>query len=127
MEFPAGEALTRGEGLSHDRALISEPLVHHPGHGPATRPWGPTPDREDRIRGLDDHQLTRPACRRARAPGRPGVRGCGLVRSGWGDGYADVVDRIEQLPGGVQPVEESSVAVHRRILQDLRQEGTPDR
>lgn len=125
MELPCWGGADRGEGLSHHRALISEPLstildtVRPRGHG--------SPPRTGRTASVawTINSPGLPASASAGPAGREVLR-AGEERMG-GDGYADVVDRIEQLPGGVQPVEEPSVAVHRRILQDLRQEGTPDR
>ncbi|HXH35154.1 MAG TPA: DUF3375 family protein [Plantibacter sp.] len=116
------EAVSLVDGLAHDRALISESRLTM--ILDSVRRWAlqADPDRDEHLRRIDA-QLAELQAERDR------VAGGGLVAPAsddrMHDGYANIADLIRQLPSDFRRVEESVIAMHRRIVEDFRNDTRP--
>lgn len=116
------EAVSLVDGLAHDRALISESRLTM--ILDSVRRWAlqADPDRDEHLRRIDA-QLAELQAERER------VAGGGLVAAAsddrMHDGYANIADLIRQLPSDFRRVEESVIAMHRRIVDDFRNDTRP--
>ncbi|MDJ0349729.1 DUF3375 domain-containing protein [Cryobacterium sp. PH29-G1] len=116
------EALLLVDGLARDRALISESRLSTIVDTVRHRATEANPDREERVRRLDQqiHELTRE---------RDRLAGGGDIESASNEqmheGYANLIDLIAQLPSDFKRVEESVAAMHRQIINDFRGEERP--
>ena len=113
------EALSMVESLSRDRALISESRLAMIVDTVRQRATQANPDREERIRRLDQ-QIAEMSGERDR------LAGGGDIAPASDDqmleGYANLVDLIGQLPSDFKRVEESVAGMHRKIVNDFRGE-----
>jgi hypothetical protein len=116
------EALSLIDGLSQDRALISESRLAM--ILDSVRRWAlkASPDRDEHVRRIDAQILELTAERDRLAAG-------GVVEAATNenmqDGYANVSDLIRQLPSDFKRVEESVVTMHRAIVEDFRNDTRP--
>ncbi|MCU1404162.1 MAG: hypothetical protein JWQ43_465 [Glaciihabitans sp.] len=116
------EALLLVDGLSRDRALISESRLTTIVDTVRHRATEANPDREERIRRLDA-QIADATLERERL-----VDGGEIITATddqMFEGYANLVDLISQLPSDFKRVEESVAAMHRQIINDFRGEERP--
>jgi len=116
------EALLLVDGLSRDRALISESRLTTIVDTVRHRATQANPDRDERIRRLDQEIDELTAERGRLAAG-------GEIASATNDqmheGYANLIDLITQLPSDFKRVEESVAGMHRQIVNDFRAEERP--
>ncbi|WP_166805352.1 DUF3375 family protein [Cryobacterium sp. Hb1] len=116
------EALLLVDGLARDRALISESRLSTIVDTVRHRATEANPDREERVRRLEQQidELTSERDRLARG---------GAVEAASNEqmheGYANLIDLIQQLPSDFKRVEESVAAMHRQIVNDFRGEERP--
>ncbi|SEN78172.1 MULTISPECIES: DUF3375 family protein [Cryobacterium] len=116
------EALLLVDGLAGDRALISESRLATIVDTVRHRATEANPDREERVRRLDQQidELTSERDRLADG---------GLIAAASNEqmheGYANLIDLIAQLPSDFKRVEESVAAMHRQIINDFRGEQRP--
>ncbi|MGH3905928.1 MAG: DUF3375 domain-containing protein [Pseudonocardiaceae bacterium] len=116
------EAMHIVENLAHERALISESRLTT--ILDAVRRWAmeANPDREDRIRRLDIQIATLQAERDRLAEGGEIVTATDEQML---NGYQDLIDLIQQLPGDFRRVEEALARMHRKMISDFRHEERP--
>lgn len=113
------EALRLVDGLSRDRALISESRLTTIIDTVRHRATQANPDREERIRRLDVEIAERTSERdRLIAGGDIAAASNEQMQ----EGYANLVDLIAQLPSDFKRVEESVAGMHRQIVNDFRAE-----
>ncbi|PXA67257.1 DUF3375 domain-containing protein [Cryobacterium arcticum] len=116
------EALLLVDGLSRDRALISESRLTTIVDTVRHRATQANPDRDERIRRLDQ-EIDELAAERGR------LAAGGEIASATNDqmheGYANLIDLITQLPSDFKRVEESVAGMHRQIVNDFRAEERP--
>lgn len=116
------EALSLIDGLSQDRALISESRLAM--ILDSVRRWAlkASPDRDEHVRRLDAQiaELTAERDRLAAGGDLETVSADQMQ-----DGYANVADLIRQLPSDFKRVEESVVTMHREIIEDFRNDTRP--
>jgi len=116
------EALLLVAGLSRDRALISESRLTTIVDTVRHRATQANPDREERI-----HRLDREIAQKTSE--RDGLIAGGEVAAASNDqmheGYANLIDLINQLPSDFKRVEESVAGMHRQIVNDFRAEERP--
>lgn len=116
------ESLSLVESLSRDRALISESRLTMIVDAVRHRATQANPDREERVRRLDQ-QIAELTSERDRV-----ADGGEIVAASVEDmreGYANLIDLIGQLPGDFKRVEESVATMHRQIVNDFRAEDRP--
>lgn len=113
------EALDLVHRLSRERALISESRITT--ILDAVRKWATeaNPDRQARIDRLEV-QIRQLESERAHLLGGGKVAAASDDRMV--DGYANLVDLIRALPSDFKRVEESVLAMHRRIIDEFRHE-----
>ncbi|TFD75233.1 DUF3375 domain-containing protein [Cryobacterium sp. Sr8] len=116
------EALLLVESLSRDRALISESRLTTIVDTVRHRATQANPDREERIRRLD-LEIAEKTSERDRLEG--GGEIAPVSNEAMLEGYANLVDLINQLPSDFKRVEESVAAMHRQIVNDFRGEERP--
>lgn len=116
------EALLLVDGLARDRALISESRLSTIVDAVRHRATEANPDREERVRRLDQHiaELTSERDRLS-----SGGTITAASNEAMHEGYANVVNLIAQLPSDFKRVEESVAAMHRQIINDFRGEDRP--
>jgi hypothetical protein len=116
------EALLLVDSLSRDRALISESRLTTIVDTVRHRATQANPDRDERIRRLDQ-EIDELTAERAR------IATGGQIASASNDqmheGYANLIDLITQLPSDFKRVEESVAGMHRQIVNDFRAEERP--
>jgi hypothetical protein len=116
------EALLLVEGLSRDRALISESRLTTIVDTVRHRATEANPDREQRIRRLDA-QIAQMSAERDRLA--DGGEIAAATNGQMHEGYNNLVDLIAQLPSDFKRVEESVAGMHRQIVNDFRGEERP--
>ena len=116
------EALLLVESLSRDRALISESRLTTIVDTVRHRATQANPDREERIRRLDQEIAEKTAERDRLAAGGEIAAASNEQMH---EGYANLIDLINQLPSDFKRVEESVAAMHRQIVNDFRGEERP--
>jgi hypothetical protein len=116
------EALLLIESLSRDRALISESRLTTIVDTVRHRATEASPDREARIRRLD-LEIAEKSSERDRLAG--GGELATASNEQMHEGYANLVDLINQLPSDFKRVEESVSGMHRQIVGDFRAEDRP--
>lgn len=110
------------EGLSRERALLSESRLTT--ILDAVRRWAAeaNPDRDARVASLES-EIARLTAERDR------LAGGGELLCATDDrmlnGYVDVVDLLGQLPGDFRRVEEAMDSIHRKMIKDFRAEERP--
>ncbi|WP_285027866.1 DUF3375 domain-containing protein [Plantibacter sp. ME-Dv--P-122b] len=116
------EAVSLVDGLAHDRALISESRLTM--ILDSVRRWAlqADPDRDEHLRRIDA-QLAELQAERERVAAGGTVVAASDDRMQ--DGYANIADLIRQLPSDFRRVEESVIAMHRRIVEDFRNDTRP--
>jgi hypothetical protein len=116
------EALLLVDGLASTRALISESRLGTIVDTVRHRATEANPDREERVRRLDQRidELTRERDRLA-----DGGDIEPASNEQMHEGYANLIDLIQQLPSDFKRVEESVAAMHRQIVNDFRGEERP--
>lgn len=116
------EAVSLVDGLAHDRALISESRLTM--ILDSVRRWAlqADPDRDEHLRRIDA-QLAELHAERERVAAGGEVTAASDDRMH--DGYANIADLIRQLPSDFRRVEESVIAMHRRIVEDFRNDTRP--
>ncbi|MBB5640722.1 DUF3375 domain-containing protein [Cryobacterium roopkundense] len=116
------EALLLVASLSRDRALISESRLTTIVDTVRHRATQANPDREDRIRRLDREIAEKKGERDRLADGGEIAAASNEQMH---EGYANLVDLINQLPSDFKRVEESVAGMHRQIVSDFRGEELP--
>ncbi|WP_166789901.1 DUF3375 family protein [Cryobacterium sp. TMT1-2-2] len=116
------EALLLVNGLARDRALISESRLSTIVDTVRHRATEANPDREQRVRRLDQ-QIDELTSERDRLAGGGDIAAASNEQMH--EGYADLIDLIQQLPSDFKRVEESVAAMHRQIVSDFRGEERP--
>ena len=116
------EALLLVDSLSLDRALISESRLTTIVDSVRHRATQANPDREQRIRRLEQEIAERTA---ERDRLQDGGEIATATDEQMHEGYANLVDLIMQLPSDFKRVEESVAAMHRQIVSDFRGEERP--
>ncbi|MCI4658828.1 DUF3375 domain-containing protein [Cryobacterium zhongshanensis] len=116
------EALLLVDSLSRDRALISESRLTTIVDSVRHRATQANPDRDERIRRLDQ-QIAENTAERDRLQGGGEIATASDEQMH--EGYANLVDLIMQLPSDFKRVEESVAAMHRQIVSDFRGEERP--
>ena len=116
------EALLLVESLSRDRALISESRLTTIVDTVRHRATQANPDREERIRRLDQ-EIAEKSAERDRLTS--GGEIAPVSNEQMHEGYANLIDLINQLPSDFKRVEESVAAMHRQIVNDFRGEERP--
>jgi len=116
------EALLLVEGLSRDRALISESRLTTIVDTVRHRATQANPDRDERIRRLD-LEIDALAAERDRLAGGGDI--AAASNDAMHEGYANLIDLITQLPSDFKRVEESVAGMHRQIVNDFRAEERP--
>nr|WP_254715781.1 DUF3375 family protein [Actinomadura sp. NAK00032] len=116
------EAISLVDSLMRDRALISESRLKMILH--TVRQWAAeaNAEREDRIRRLDA-QISELTAERDRLAGGGDIAAASDDRML--DGYFNLIDLIAQLPGDFKRVEEAVTGMHRKIINDFREENRP--
>lgn len=116
------EAMDLVQSLSRERALISESRINT--ILDTARRWATEadPDREARIERLDV-QIRQLVSERERLAAGGDLAAASDDRML--DGYANLLDLIGQLPGDFKRVEESVLGMHRKIINDFRDEVRP--
>ena len=116
------EAILMVDGMSSDRALISESRLTTIVDAVRHRATQASPDREERIRRLDQDIAEKTIERdRLAAGGEIAAASDEQMH----EGYVDLVDLISQLPSDFKRVEESVAGMHRQIVNDFRNEERP--
>ena len=116
------EALLLVDGLARDRALISESRLTTIVDTVRHRATEANPDRDERVRRLD-LQINELTSERDRLS-----EGGDIVAASneqMHEGYANLINLIQQLPSDFKRVEESVAAMHRQIVNDFRGEERP--
>lgn len=116
------EALSLVDSLSRNRALISESRLTMIVDAVRHRATQANPDREERIRRLDQ-QITELTSERDRLA--DGGEIAAASNEQMHEGYANLIDLIGQLPSDFKRVEESVAGMHRQIVNDFRAEDRP--
>jgi hypothetical protein len=116
------EALLLVEGLSRDRALISESRLTTIVDTVRHRATQANPDRDERIRRLDS-EIAALAAERDRLAGGGEIDAASNHQMH--EGYDNLIDLITQLPSDFKRVEESVAGMHRQIVNDFRGEERP--
>ncbi|MDJ0378233.1 DUF3375 domain-containing protein [Cryobacterium sp. PH31-L1] len=116
------EALLLVDGLARDRALISESRLSTIVDTVRHRATEANPDREERVRRLDQ-QIDELTSERDRLAGGGDIAAASNEQMH--EGYANLIDLIQQLPSDFKRVEESVAAMHRQIVSDFRGEERP--
>ncbi|MBG6058091.1 hypothetical protein RCH16_001673 [Cryobacterium sp. MP_M5] len=116
------EALLLVEGLSRDRALISESRLTTIVDTVRHRATQANPDRAERIRRLDQEIAEKQGERDRLAAGGEIAA---VSNEAMHEGYANLVDLITALPSDFKRVEESVAGMHRQIVNDFRNEDRP--
>ncbi|WP_051973091.1 DUF3375 domain-containing protein [Cryobacterium sp. MLB-32] len=116
------EALLLVASLSRDRALISESRLTTIVDTVRHRATQANPDREERIRRLD-LEIAEKASERERLA--QGGEIAAVSNDQMHEGYANLIDLINQLPSDFKRVEESVAGMHRQIVNDFRGEERP--
>lgn len=116
------EAMAAIDGLASDRALISESRLTTILE--SVRRWAlkASPDKDEQLRRLDA-QINELTAERDRL--HHGGEARAATDATMLDGYANLTDLLRQLPGDFKRVEESVQAMHRRIVQDFRDDERP--
>ena len=116
------EALLLVDGLARDRALISQSRLTTIVDTVRHRATEANPDREERVRRLDQqiYELTSERDRLA-----DGGAIAAATNEQMHEGYANLINLIQQLPSDFKRVEESVAAMHRQIVNDFRGEERP--
>jgi len=116
------EALDLVQSLSRDRALISESRLNT--ILDSVRRWAleASPDAKARIDRLSV-QIAELSAERDRLAA--GGEALAASDERMLDGYVNLLDLISQLPSDFKRVEESVLAMHRKILQDFREDERP--
>jgi hypothetical protein len=116
------ESLDLVQGLSRDRVLVSESRLTMILE--TVRRWAveASPDTRARIDHLNT-QIRELEVERDRL--LEGGQVAATSNDRMLDGYANLLDLIGQLPSDFKRVEESVVEMHRKILQDVRDEDRP--
>lgn len=115
-------AMQMHEGLSRDRALLSESRLTT--ILDAVHRWAveADPDETTRIAALDA-EISRLTAERDRIAGGGAVTAADDERMQ--EGYGDLIDLIDQLPGDFRRVEESLDAIHEQMVRDFRADERP--
>lgn len=116
------EALSLVESLARDRALLSESRLTMIVDAVRHRATQANPDRDERVRRLDQ-QIAELTSERDRVAGGGEIAAASV--EDMREGYANLIDLIGQLPGDFKRVEESVAAMHRQIVNDFRAEDRP--
>ncbi|TFB69557.1 DUF3375 domain-containing protein [Cryobacterium glaciale] len=116
------EALLLVDGLASSRALISESRLATIVDTVRHRATEANPDREERVRRLD-RQIDELTSERDRLAGGGDIAPASNEQMH--EGYANLIDLIQQLPSDFKRVEESVAAMHRQIVNDFRGEERP--
>ena len=116
------EALLLVDSLSLGRALISESRLTTIVDTVRQRATQANPDREERIRRLDQ-EIAEKASERDRLA--DGGEIAPASNEQMLEGYANLVNLIAQLPSDFKRVEESVAGMHRQIVNDFRGEERP--
>ncbi len=116
------EAMSLVESLSRDRALISESRLAMIVDAVRHRATQANPDRDERVRRLDQ-QIEELTSERDRVAGGGEIAAASV--DDMREGYANLIDLIGQLPGDFKRVEESVATMHRQIVNDFRAEDRP--
>jgi len=116
------EALLLVASLSRDRALISESRLTTIVDAVRHRATQANPDRDERIRRLDQELAEKQSERDRLAAGGDIAE---TSAEQMHEGYANLVDLITQLPSDFKRVEESVALMHRQIVSDFRAEERP--
>ncbi|WP_166805700.1 DUF3375 family protein [Cryobacterium ruanii] len=116
------EALLLVDGLAGTRALISESRLATIVDTVRHRATEANPDREDRLRRLEQ-QIEELTSERDRLAGGGDI--AAASNDQMHEGYANLIDLIQQLPSDFKRVEESVAAMHRQIVNDFRGEERP--
>jgi hypothetical protein len=116
------EALLLVDGLARDRALISESRLSTIVDSVRHRATEANPDRQERVRRLDQ-QIDELTSERDRLAGGGAIEPASNEQMH--EGYANLIDLIAQLPSDFKRVEESVAAMHRQIVSDFRGEERP--
>ncbi|MBG6213817.1 MAG: DUF3375 domain-containing protein [Cryobacterium sp.] len=116
------EALLLVDGLARDRALISESRLSTIVDTVRHRATEANPDREERVRRLNQ-QISELTSERDRLAGGGDIEPASNEQMH--EGYANLTDLIQQLPSDFKRVEESVAAMHRQIINDFRGEERP--
>ncbi|RZU66042.1 uncharacterized protein DUF3375 [Microterricola gilva] len=116
------EALSLVESLARDRALISESRLTMIVDAVRHRATQANPDRDERVRRLDQ-QIAELQSERDRVAGGGEIAAASV--EDMREGYANLIDLIGQLPGDFKRVEESVATMHRQIVNDFRAEDRP--
>jgi len=116
------EAMLLVDGLARDRALISESRLSTIVDTVRHRATDANPDREERVRRLDQH-IAELSSERDRLNGGGTI--AAASNETMHEGYANLIDLIRQLPSDFKRVEESVAAMHRQIINDFRDEQRP--
>jgi hypothetical protein len=115
-------AMQMHEGLSRDRALLSESRLTT--ILDAVHRWAveADPDETTRIAALDA-EITRLAAERDRIASGGEIAAADDERMQ--EGYSDLVDLIDQLPGDFRRVEEALDRMHEQMVRDFRADERP--
>ncbi|MFC5930508.1 DUF3375 domain-containing protein [Cryobacterium melibiosiphilum] len=116
------EALLLVDGLARDRALISESRLTTIVDTARHRATQANPDRQERIRRLDQ-EIAEKQSERDRLDA--GGEVASASNEQMLEGYANLIDLINQLPSDFKRVEESVAGMHRQIINDFRGEERP--
>lgn len=116
------EALLLVDGLSRDRALISESRLTTIVDTVRHRATQANPDRDERLRRLD-LEIGELTAERDRIAAGGEIRAASNEQMH--EGYANLIDLITQLPSDFKRVEESVAGMHRQIVNDFRAEERP--
>jgi len=116
------EALLLVDGLARDRALISESRLTTIVDTARHRATQANPDRQERIRRLDQEIAEKQSERERLSTGGPIAP---VSNEQMHEGYANLLDLINQLPSDFKRVEESVAGMHRQIISDFRGEERP--
>src|SRR5690606_41227741 len=115
-------AMQRPEGLSRDRALLSESRLTT--ILDAVHRWAveADPDETPRIAALDA-EIARLTAERERIAAGGAIAAADDERMQ--EGYSDLVDLIDQLPGDFRRVEEALDRIHEQMVRDFRADERP--
>ena len=116
------EALLLVDGLARDRALISQSRLTTIVDTVRHRATEANPDREERVRRLDQ-QICELTSERDRLADGGAI--AAATNEQMHEGYANLINLIQQLPSDFKRVEESVAAMHRQIVNDFRGEERP--
>lgn len=116
------EAMLLVDGLARDRALISESRLTTIVDTVRHRATQANPDRQDRLRRLDQ-EIAQKTSERDRIAVGGEIAAASAEQMH--EGYANLINLITQLPSDFKRVEESVAAMHRQIINDFRGEERP--